>query len=436
MVHLATNSVLNLRIQNDSVHNVVVNVTEAAFFGLGLGFASSVAVLPLFIYSLGGSSALIGLVSSIQLIGWQLPQAFTAGHVAKQRHFKSLAVRLLFQERWPFLALAVVAWLSLGSTIALALTFLLLAWQALGGGIGASAWQNMIVKIMPERRRGTFWGIQAATATLTASGGAVIAGRVLQNIPQPTNFAICFFIAGSAMMIGWFIMKLTREQASDPPHLTDDNRPHWHQFADILKQDGQFRAFLVLRGLSQLSWMSVGFYTIFAVRTYHADEATVGLMSGIFLLAQALGHPAAGWLGDHFGHRRMFAVNTAIAGITSALVLSFPGPNALYIIFALLGFANSTLWTNGMPMYFEFGKPAEKPYYVGLANTLAAPAVFLAPVIGGWLVDNAGYSTMFTVAAVMGLLTAAGLLFVILRKAAPSKAETGESSQPNPALVQ
>jgi len=44
--------------------------------------------------------------------------------------------------------------------------------------------------------------------------------------------------------------------------------------------------------------------------------------------------------------------------------------------------------------------------YVGMANTLIAPATILAPFLGGLLADSAGYRTTFIVAAVVGLFTA------------------------------
>ena len=37
-----------------------------------------------------------------------------------------------------------------------------------------------------------------------------------------------------------------------------------------------------------------------------------------------------------------------------------------------------------------FGSEAERPVYIGLSNTLIAPATILAPVLGGLIADLAG----------------------------------------------
>ncbi len=66
-----------------------------------------------------------------------------------------------------------------------------------------------------------------------------------------------------------------------------------------------------------------------------------------------------------------------------------------------------------MAMTLEFGSLAERPSYIGLANTLVAPATLVAPLIGGWLADAAGYNYTFAVAAAGGLLTWLILRFAV-----------------------
>ena len=59
-------------------------------------------------------------------------------------------------------------------------------------------------------------------------------------------------------------------------------------------------------------------------------------------------------------------------------------------------------------MVMSFGEESERPTYIGLANTLVAPATILTPFIGGWLAGTFGYPATFLTSATLGLL-AAGL---------------------------
>jgi predicted MFS family arabinose efflux permease len=66
-------------------------------------------------------------------------------------------------------------------------------------------------------------------------------------------------------------------------------------------------------------------------------------------------------------------------------------------------------------MNLEFGSEADRPAYVGLANTLIAPANILAPFLGGWLADLAGYPAAF-VATAIGALTAIGVFHWLVQE--------------------
>jgi hypothetical protein len=143
---LATLSPAALKQNKHFPFNFLVNVIDGGFFGLGLGFASFSTVLPLFVSNLTDSAILIGLIPAIHVVGWQLPQLFTAHRVSQQKRYKPTVMFYTIQERLPFLGLAVVSWFipKIGPEIALFLIFMLLVWQGLGGGFTATAWQSMI----------------------------------------------------------------------------------------------------------------------------------------------------------------------------------------------------------------------------------------------------------------------------------------------------
>ncbi len=404
-------------IQKNVRFNFTVNVLDGAFFGLGLGFASYVTVIPLFVSTLTDSSVLIGLIAAMHLIGWQLPQLLTANRVASLRRYKPMTLLMTLNERLPFFALALVALSvnTLGRGWALVLTFLFVIWQANGGGLTGTAWQSMIAKIMPQNIRGTFYGAQSAAANLLSSGGAIVAGLILSAGNAPQNFALCFLLAGIVMMMSYFSLASTREPEAPPARATSrSTREFWQGLREILRKDSNFRLFIVARSFAQIASVGTAFYTVYAVRTFGMDAGTAGIMTGVLALAQTVSNPVFGWLGDHHSHRVMFAIGVLLAGGGAALALVAPSMEWFYGVFALAGFAGGGLWTTAMALTVEFGTDEERPYYIGLANTLTAPATILAPLIGGWLADAIGYEVTFGAAALSGLLTV--LLIAVMRE--------------------
>ncbi len=397
---------LSPEIRSNLKHNFTVNILDATFFGAGMGFASFVTIIPLFVNSLTDSTTIIGIIASLHFIGWQLPQLFTANEVAGLRIFRPMVLRRTIHERWPFFALAIIALLIpvISKQLALALTFIMVAWHSLGGGFTATAWQSMISKIIPEDRRGTFFGVQSGVANLLSAGTAVIAGVILLNIPYPYNFALCFFLTSVLMAISYVFLWRAREPEHTPTDQATGQRQLWAKLWDILQRDGNFRWFLLARMLGQVAYMAVGFFTIYAVRQYNMNEQTAGVMTGVLLLGVTVANPVIGWLGDRFGHRRVYSAGLAVLALSAALAIFAPNLNWFYAVFGLAGFGQAVLWTTTMVMTVEFGTEGERPYYIGLSNTLIAPATILAPVAGGWMVDVMGFHTMFAVAVTAGII--------------------------------
>jgi MFS family permease len=389
-------------------HNFIANLLDGSFFGLGIGFASFVTVIPLFVSQLTDSAVLIGLIPAIHSMGWQLPQLLTVNHVSRQSRYKPTAVVMTLQERLPFLGLAIVAWMlpSLSRQTALVLTFVLLIWQGMGGGFTATAWQAMIGKIMPPRRVGTFYGLQSAAANLFASAGAIGAGVLLDRLQAPSGFAVCFLIASLSMAVSWAFLSTTRELATPPPARTSAARPLSHKLIEILRRDVNFRWFLVVRMLSQVALMAVGFYTVFAVRHLGMNVLTAGAMTAVLTAAQVAANPVMGWVGDRWGNRAAMLFGAFSAAGSALIALLAPSVEWFYLAFALAGIANVAFWTVALAMTLEFNSGEDRPAYIGLANSLIAPVTMLAPVLGGWLADAAGYPAMFLVTVIGGLATA------------------------------
>ncbi len=392
--------------------NFTVNVIDGAFFGFGLGFASYVTVIPLFIASLTDSTALIGLIATVQVIGWQMPQLLTSSIVARVRNYRRMALLLSIHERWPFFGLALIALLQpyVDNRLILAAAFMLAILQGLGGGLGGTAWQSLISKVVPLRLRGTFYGSQSSAYSLMASIAAVLSGLMLGVLPYPLNFAACFFIAGISVMISWLFLSLTREEESQPRVYERQARPFTEQFKAILRGNPAFRWFLLARVLAQFGLMALAFNSIFAVREHGASEELIGILTAVFLIGNAMSGPVIGWLGDRVGHAYIFAVGNVVMAGSSLLALNAPELSWFYLIFLLAGVMDATQWTTIVALIAEFGPDEERPYYIGMANTLVSPATIIAPLVGGWLADSMGFGATYTMALICSLLAAVVLV--------------------------
>lgn len=396
-------------------HNVTANLTDGGLFGLALGFASFSTILPLFVATMTDSALLIGLVPAIHSAGWLFPQLFTASHVSRLRQYKPTVLMMTIHERIPFFGLAMVALFipHIGVTAGLVLTFIMLIWQGLGGGFTANAWTSMISKIIPSDARGTFFGVQAALANLFISGSAVAAGYILDIIASPWDFAACFILASFFFTISWFALSLTREPEDREKIIPEEKTHFWDDAKKVMGKDANFNWFLSVRFISQFATMGFAFYIIYALRNFNMDTVTAGYLTATLTISQTIANAGMGWLGDKIGHRSMLILGGVAAMLSAILAWNASSITWFYPIFILTGLANVSIWTISMAMTVGFGTEAERPIYIGLSQTLTAPATIFAPIIGGFIVDAAGFIPTFSISTVLSAIMIGILLFMV-----------------------
>ena len=395
-------------------HNFIVNVLDACFFGFGLvGLASYVTIIPLYLSYLTESTALIGFMATMFQIGWQVPQLLTSNRVAGLKRYKPMVIWMTLIERVPYFGLAIVAILVpvIGKPLALILTIALLVLQSFGGGFTATAWQSMISKIMPANRRGTFFGMQSAGANLFATFGALFASVILGAAVFPENFAVLFFLAAISLMVSFVFLAMAFEPESEAQDVVEPAKmsEFWKRLKTILAQEPNFRWFLVVRSLTSLSVTAISFFTIFGVRHFNMTPEFASIMTSVLLISQTMSSPILGWIGDRWGHRRVLAFGNIMMVVAIIVAIIAPDVTWFYIVFGLTGLVNSTQWSTIMSITAQFGTVAERPFYIGMSNTLIAPVTVFAPIIGGLLADWVGFNFTFGIFVVAGLLS-----FIIL----------------------
>jgi MFS family permease len=400
--------------------NAIVNIMDGVFFGSALGFASFITIIPLFVSQLTDSPILIGLVPAIHIVGWQLPQLFTSGRIRRLPRYKPMVLAMTTLERLPFLGLALLAWTlpGLGRTTALALVFLLLVWQGIGGGLTATVWQSMVSKIIPRPWRGRFFGTQSSAANLLASITAVIAGQILERYNSPVDFTLCFLLASGSMAISFVFLAATREQDHEPSLPTGDRSNTWSEVKRLLAADAEFRWFLLQKFSFQLGLGAFSYYAVYAVGELGASAGLAGWLTGVLIFCDMLANLVLGVLGDRKGHRVVLLIGALTGLLSVALAGWLTSIPAWFVIFGLAGVATVVGWTTTMVFSLEFGSLSEQSTYIGMANTLVAPATMAAPFLAGWLIEAFGYPVMFQAAALVFLITVI-LSFRLLRHSRP-----------------
>jgi len=234
-------------------------------------------------------------------------------------------------------------------------------------------------------------------------------------------------IASVFFTASWFALALTREAEDTERIIEEDQPPLWKGAGRIIQRDMNFNWFLLARFLSQFATMGFSFYIVYALRRFDADPVTLGYLTATLTITQTIANVGMGWLGDRIGHRAMLILG-AVAALLSSLLAAFaPSIAWFFPTFILSGFTNVSIWTNGMTMATTFSGETERPFYIGLAQTLTAPATIIAPLLGGWIADTKGFVPTFAISAILSVVMMGILLFIVKN---PHKAQSEIISLP------
>ncbi len=400
--------------------NFWLNVLDGVAFVFGISMVSRYTVLPLFVSRLSNERWLQGLIPALTQVGALLPALFMAPLTASLPRRKPLILAVTIGERLPWLALGLILllWPGLPAATLLAIFFTLYAIYMFSGGFVSIAWQDFISRVIPERRWGTFFGLQFGLGGVLGVAGASIASVILATQPFPQSVGLLALICFGAMIPSYFFLAATVEPAQ-PTAPRQPMLAFLRGVGPLLRRDHGFRRYLYCRSAISLGLVGHSFVTAAALERFRLSDAEIGVFTAVLLAAQALSHMGSGALADRWGHKQVLELATAIGLL--ALLLAILAPSAVWFfpIFVLVGVAQAGYQLSGYTMIFSFSTPADRPTYIGVANTTLAPMAAFGPLLAGALAERAGYNALFLVLLAIGL---AGVLGLHWRVPTPARA--------------
>lgn len=410
--------------------NLVALGADYGLFLVAMSFASPSTVLPAFAASLGAPNVVIGAIPAVMTLGWFLPPLFVAAHTEALARKLPFVLRYTIWERVPFAVLAAAAlWLAPswpGLTLALLLVMLVVV-TGVGGAL-TPAWMDIVGRAVPVRMRGRFFAMTAVGAAVAGLAASALMTEIFARVPAPTSYALVFLCATACMLGSLAGLALVREPAADvAPAAHPGLRAYLRRVPRLLRGDPNLAWFLVVRWLSIVGSMASAFYAVYALRTWNAPAAMLGVFTALLLGGSVAGLLALGWVADRAGYRVVIMTGIGAVFVANLVAIAAPSLSAFAAVFLLAGLQEAAFRIAYPTVLLEFAPgPAAQAMYIGVGNTAVTPIAFAAPIAAGVLADRAGFPAVFATAGVAG---AAALLTLALRVREPRRvralAETG-----------
>ncbi|MEO6457383.1 MAG: MFS transporter [Chloroflexia bacterium] len=404
--------------------NFRLGVVNGIMFTLVEALIAPTLVLAYFISGLGASNVLVGLLPAILSGGWFLPQILVATRVQglpRVMHWYR-RVGILRTFCLVLLTISTVA-LADEPTLLLAVFFLFFTIYAFSAGVTGIPWLEMVGKIVPPRRRGTFFGLRSFWGGLLALAAAGPIGAILSEnlwgLTYPYNFAFLFGITTIIVAVGVLAWSSIREPAATSVAPAISVRALLKRGASVLRQDRDYRSFMIARILISLATIADPFYVVYAKQALGAPAVTVGLYLGALAAASLLSNFLWSPLADRASNRLVMSLTVvAFAAVPfSALLLSFlkdvVDNGLLFTLFALVfilsGLAVGAARIVNNNMLLTIAPASERATYIGFLNLVLGIVIFV-PVLGGVLVDFLGFTILFVLSLALAAVGLAASL--------------------------
>lgn len=383
-------------------------------FGFGITVVNPSTVVPALVRALTPSAPLIGLVETIKTGAWLLPQLFVAwrlsGRTIGKRHLlvPYCASRLSLALIAPVLLLAGAANPSLSLTGVFVCLFLFFFLDSLG----SLPWFDLFSMALSPVHRSRLIG---AAQVLSGAGGIAIGFLVAAvlaapSLGFPSSYAVLFAVAGAFMALELTAISFLRVPSNVPDRQRIPLRAFLPWVGGLLSRDRDFRALIISRLLVGASGLAIPFYIIFALDVLRLGPESVGVFTAAQVVGSIASAPVMAWLSERRGTRSVVRLVAGMAALLPVIGLILflsrsgigqaPRLAIASAIFFLLGGVNNGNMAGFTHYLIEYAPGAQRPVYIGLANTLNG-LTLVAPVVGGWILAGTSYPVLFVVAAIV-----------------------------------
>jgi MFS family permease len=369
-------------------------------------------LMPALIKRLGGGDVLIGTWPVVVYLAYFMPQVISANYSGASQYRKSTVIKYGFIQRLHILLLACViaVWGASAPTLALTLLFLLYIFNQATSGSISPIWMDFLAKTTSPERRGKIMGWRVSLAAVLALVNGFILTAILTMLRFPYNYAsaigLAFLFQTSSLVVQHKVVEKMPSPVSTPVHLSD----LFSRVRTIVAGNHIYKKFLSASALLTISFSSVAFFTIAAMKRFDISEYVVGIFTILMIIGQIVSGVLLGWLADTKGTKSALVVCATSLLLAIAIAWLAQSVNWFYFVFLFFGINVGAETAMRYNFAVECAPNGERPMFVGLMNAWFAPFYLVTP-LAGWLSASYGYNVVFVFSLIVGLL---GIILLVL----------------------
>jgi MFS family permease len=358
------------------------SIKDGIFFSAMVGGAES--YFSAFAVFLKATTAQIGVLASLPPLlasFMQLVSAWLGRKTGKRKEL--IVVGALFQTVC-FLPVATLPLLF--PEHAVPLLIVAIVFYFLGPNLGAPQWGSLMGDLVPEDRRGRFFALRTRLSSFASFTALIVAGLVIDWFDDHAltywGFVTVFVVAAACRVTSAHHLNRIHDPGG---HVAALEAP-WHsEIWRGLRETGLLHFSFFHASMQFAVGISAPFFTLYMLRDLELSYVEFMLNTATSVCVQFLTLNRWGRLSDLFGNRIILFTTGALITVLPSLWLISTDLTWLIVVQAISGLVWGGFTLSATSFVFDLTPPAHRATLMAVHNVLAAMAVFLGAVIGGYL---------------------------------------------------
>ncbi len=362
-----------------------------------------------FILHLGATVRQVGFLSALPNLFMAFMQLKCADVTERLKSRKKVITAFVFLQALMLLPMVVISVVH-GSRVVIFLGTVVLFMSF--GAFALPAWGSMMSDIIPENKRGEYFGWRNRVLGFVTVLASFAAGSVLyltNKLDMLSGFALVFGAAFVFRVVSWYYLGRMSEPRLEHKH---DDYFSLVDFLSRIKQSN-FAKFVLLVSMMLFSaYISAPFFAVLMLRDLHFNYLLYTVVTLAASLTVYLSVERWGMHADKVG-------NVRILRLTSPLVSAVPllwivSRNPIYLVCAqvLSGFAWAGFNLSASNFIYDACTPAKRTRCISYFNVLSGICICAGAVLGGVLASKLppilGYNllTLFLISSILRFVVA------------------------------
>lgn len=360
-----------------------------------------------FALALGASDAQIGILSSASNFFITISQHFAGKYIEKTGR-KRVTESLSLIQKLIWIPIIFIPFFFVNQGVWLFIILLTLSNVALS--FANTAWSSWMGNIVPESIRGSYFGKRNTIVSIFSFATTLLAGWLLGLMQSLIGFSFVFFLAFIFGLISYFYLTRIPE--------TDYKRAEIKKNLNVLdsikkfKRYSNFKPFTTHIALVSFAVnLASPFFTVYMLSVLNIGYEWYGVVIASEILARMIMQRYWGKLSDKFGDRTIMALCNILIVFYPFFFLFAANITQLIMISIFSGIAWSGFDLSTFNYLLDVTPPEKRPSYIANYKVVVGMALFLGPLVGGFLSQYLSSSSFFWLSGLQILF----LLSFILR---------------------